>query len=230
LRNYPERLAYSATPPDFGSLLIQRRRWANGGLIVMPKLIRHLVRTPRLDKVVEGFFRCHYLGSIAIVNLGLLIMMAFPFGSGTESLWLPFTALPYFFLYARDLAQAGYRKLDFAHIYALNLLLIPINLGGVFKSIEQAITRKKIPFGRTPKVLGRTAAPALYLLAEHALLVWWAIVCVQDIGQHRWAHAAFTAINSAFLAFAIVRYIGWTAVVEDLHAELRRLFASLTLQ
>ena len=27
LYNYPERLAFSATPPDFGSLLIQRRRW-----------------------------------------------------------------------------------------------------------------------------------------------------------------------------------------------------------
>ncbi|HET9489861.1 MAG TPA: glycosyltransferase family 2 protein, partial [Methylomirabilota bacterium] len=28
LYNYPERLAYSETPPDFGALLIQRRRWA----------------------------------------------------------------------------------------------------------------------------------------------------------------------------------------------------------
>ena len=38
LLNYPERLSYSATPPDFGSLCIQRRRWANGGLIILPKL------------------------------------------------------------------------------------------------------------------------------------------------------------------------------------------------
>jgi cellulose synthase/poly-beta-1,6-N-acetylglucosamine synthase-like glycosyltransferase len=230
LRNYPERLAYSATPPDFGALLIQRRRWANGGLIVMPKLIRHLLRTPRLDKLVEGFFRCHYLGSIAVVNVGLLIMMAFPFDDRTESLWLPFTALPYFFLYARDLAKAGYRKRDFIHVYALNLLLIPINLGGVFKSIEQAITRKKIPFGRTPKVLGRTAAPALYVLAEHALLIWWVIACIKDLIEHRWTHAAFTAINSGFLGFAIFRYIGWSAVVEDLRAGLRRVPAPLALQ
>src|SRR5581483_8707852 len=27
LYNYPERLAYSATPPDFGSLIVQRQRW-----------------------------------------------------------------------------------------------------------------------------------------------------------------------------------------------------------
>ena len=44
LFNYPERLAYSATPPDFGALLIQRRRWANGGLIILPKLLRYLFR------------------------------------------------------------------------------------------------------------------------------------------------------------------------------------------
>ena len=40
LLNYPERLSYSATPPDFGSLCIQRQRWANGGLLILPKLWR----------------------------------------------------------------------------------------------------------------------------------------------------------------------------------------------
>ena len=40
LFNYPERLSYSATPPDFGSLCIQRRRWANGGLLILSKLHR----------------------------------------------------------------------------------------------------------------------------------------------------------------------------------------------
>ncbi|MBK0296813.1 glycosyltransferase, partial [Bacillus sp. S34] len=35
LVNYPERLSYSATPPDFGSLIVQRRRWANGGLLIL---------------------------------------------------------------------------------------------------------------------------------------------------------------------------------------------------
>ena len=42
LHNYPERLSYSATPPDFGSLVIQRQRWANGGLVILPKLVRLL--------------------------------------------------------------------------------------------------------------------------------------------------------------------------------------------
>ncbi|MDZ7726816.1 MAG: glycosyltransferase family 2 protein [Dehalococcoidia bacterium] len=44
LYNYPERLSYSATPPDFGSLVIQRQRWANGGLVILPKLLRLLFR------------------------------------------------------------------------------------------------------------------------------------------------------------------------------------------
>ena len=47
LLNYPERLSYSATPPDFGSLCIQRHRWANGGLLIVPKLCRQRARPPR---------------------------------------------------------------------------------------------------------------------------------------------------------------------------------------
>jgi membrane glycosyltransferase len=44
LMNYPERLAYSSTPPDFGSLCIQRQRWANGGLLILSKLRRAVGR------------------------------------------------------------------------------------------------------------------------------------------------------------------------------------------
>ena len=51
-------------------------------------------------------------------------------------LWLPLTALPYFCLYARDLQLAGYRASDFVRVYSLNLVLIPINLGGVLKSLH----------------------------------------------------------------------------------------------
>jgi cellulose synthase/poly-beta-1,6-N-acetylglucosamine synthase-like glycosyltransferase len=69
LYNYPERLAYSATPPDFGALLIQRRRWANGGLLILPNCIRVLFQKPfGLSTLKEGFIRCHYLSSIAGEN------------------------------------------------------------------------------------------------------------------------------------------------------------------
>ena len=42
LHNDAERLSYSATPPDFGSLCIQRRRWADGGLLILPRLLRQV--------------------------------------------------------------------------------------------------------------------------------------------------------------------------------------------
>jgi len=221
LHNYPERLAYSATPPDFGALLIQRRRWANGGLVILPKFIRHLLRELRWTKLTEAYFRCHYLASIAVVNLGLLLTVSFPFGDRVNSAWLPATALPYFVLYGRDLVRIGYRWRDLASVYALNLLLIPINLGGVFKSIQQSMTRKKLPFGRTPKVSNRTAAPALYLLAEYGMFLCWSLGAMSDLAAHRWTHAAFAAFNSAFLGWAIYSYIGWSATVEDLRAAWR---------
>ena len=90
LYNLPERLSYSATPADFGSLLIQRRRWANGGLIILPKLLRHLGRTPhRLRTWVEGFMRVNYLTSIAGTNLGLLLILTFPANDYLSIVWLP---------------------------------------------------------------------------------------------------------------------------------------------
>lgn len=223
LYNYPERMAYSATPPDFGSLLIQRRRWANGGLIILPKLVRYLLRGPvSAAKIAEGFFRVHYLGSIAAVNIGLLIVLAFPFEHSVESAWLPLTALPYFFLYGRDLVYAGYRWSDLIRVYALNLLLIPINLGGVFKSIEQAITGKQIPFGRTPKVTGRTAAPPLYIAAEYVLLGMGLLGGIVDVAHGRWGHALFSLANAAMLAYAIDRFIGFAESREDLVLGLQK--------
>ena len=223
LYNYPERLAYSATPADFGSLLIQRRRWANGGLIILPKLLRYLRRGPKwASRLVEGFFRCHYLISIAAVNVGLLILMALPFEGSVRSLWLPATAIPYFFLYGRDLVQIGYRWTDLFRVYALNLMLIPVNLCGVFKSLHQAITRRKIPFGRTPKVTGRTAAPALYIFLEYALLSHWLLGFAVDVLHRRWTHATFSLINAAFLGWALFQFIGLTESKEDILAGVRR--------
>jgi len=217
LHNYPERLSYSATPPDFGSLIIQRRRWANGGLIILPKLLRYLARGSKNRRVIgEAFMRIHYLVSITAVNFGLLILLAFPFTDSIRSLWLPLTALPYFLLYMRDLVLIGYRRGDFFRVYALNLLLIPVNLGGVFKSLQQAWTREKIPFGRTPKVQGRTAAAPLYILAEYALLLHWCVGSVVDFLGGRWVHGMCAFGNAMFLLYAIVSFVGLKESKEDL--------------
>ena len=209
LHNYPARLAFSATPQDFGSLLIQRRRWANGGLLILPKLMRHLARgTSPLAALREGFMRCHYLTSLAVVNSGLLLILALSFDDDLRGPWLPLTALPYFALYARDLRFSGYRAGDVFRVFALNLMLIPVNLGGVILSVRQAWTGKKSPFGRTPKIQGRTATPRQYLIAEFVILVQWLARMVFEIVRDRPLHAWFAFANAAFLAYAIVRFIG----------------------
>jgi len=106
--NYPERLAYSATPPDFGSLLVQRRRWAHGGLLVLPKLWRYARSRPfRVRKPFEILVRAHYLGSICGSSIGLFLLLFVPIEEGLGSAWLPLTAAPYFLLFWRVLLQAG---------------------------------------------------------------------------------------------------------------------------
>ncbi|CAG1001942.1 Cellulose synthase catalytic subunit [UDP-forming] [Methylophilaceae bacterium] len=221
LYNYPERLAYSATPPDFGSLIIQRRRWANGGLIILPKLLAYLSGRPQ-GGIAEGLLRSHYLISIAVVNIGLLLMLAFPFGESIQSIWLPLSALPYFFLYGRDLVLCGYRPADFFKVYALNLLLIPINIGGVLKSIQQGVSGAKIPFGRTPKVQGRTAAAPLYIIAGYLLLALWAVSAAFDVTEGHYGHAFFVTMNATFLLYAIRAFIGYRESWEDIQASWAR--------
>ncbi|NNF68577.1 MAG: glycosyl transferase, partial [Acidimicrobiia bacterium] len=217
LHNHPERLAFSATPPDFGSLLIQRRRWANGGLLILPKLLRFLARRPwHRRKVLQGFMRIHYLASIAAVNAGLLLVLSFPLTDAVETIWLPLTALPYFALYGRDLTQIGYRRGDLIRVYALNLVLIPVNLGGVLKSLQQAVTKRQIPFARTPKVGGRTAASPLYVGAEYLMLAHWSMAAAWDLSMGQWSHGLFAAVNAALLLYGITVFIGFRASVEDL--------------
>ena len=217
LHNHPQRLAYSATPPDFGSLCIQRQRWANGGLIILPKLLAYLAKSP-VSKLPEGLLRVHYLISIAAVNIGLIILLTFPFAESIQSIWLPLTAAPYFFLYGRDLVLCGYRNRDLFKVYALNLLLIPVNIAGVLKSIQQGITGKKIPFGRTPKIQGRTAAAPLYIIFAYLLFLQWSIGAAFDINDRHIAHAIFAALNATFLLYAIRTFIGYKESWQDLTA------------
>jgi len=217
LYNYPERLAFSATPPDFGSLLIQRRRWANGGLLIVPKLWRCLWRDAgRRISMSEAFFRLHYLASLAVANVALLILLACAFDDQFASVWLPITAIPYYLLYATDLRRAGYRARDVLHVYALNLLLIPVNLAGVLRSLQQAWTGHRSAFGRTPKVLHRTTAPAGYVAAEIGLLLWWTFGSLMELYHGRILNGAFALGNAGFLLYAVARFIGLRAAREDL--------------
>ena len=219
LYNYPERLAYSATPADFGALVVQRARWANGGLIILPKLLRYLLSGPgRLQKLREGFFRVHYLTSIAGVNLGLLAVLGYPFPDTLQSPWLPLTALPYYALYARDLRQAGYTNgADLLRVYVLNLLLLPVNVGGVLRSLHQAAKGHRIPFLRTPKIAGRTRVPARYVAALFVIAGVCLLAGLQDIVENNVVHSTFALANGALFLYGIGAFIGFGCAWDDLH-------------
>lgn len=211
LSNYPERLSYSATPPDFGSLVVQRRRWANGGLLILPKLWRQ-VRQRRLRREPilfrEMLLRVNYMASIAWASFGLLFLLAYPYDSRLLSPLVLVAALPYFLAMGSDLRDCGHRFSDIFRIYGFNLVLLPVNLAGVLKSLQQAITGDKIPFVRTPKVKDRTAAPALYVLVPYLIVAFSLFTLWRDAAAGNWGNVAFAALNAVLAAFAIRAYIG----------------------
>jgi cellulose synthase (UDP-forming) len=221
LHNHPERLAFSATPSDFGALVIQRHRWANGGLIIFPSLLElwSRGRSPRA-RGLETFIRSHYLLSPALANVGLLLLLIIPFGSEFSSVWFPVAAAPYYLLYGRDLTRTGYQWRDLLRVYALTLLLVPVNLAGVYRSLEQIITGRKSPFARTPKIKGRTAAPASHLLALCAL----AATAIFSAGANLWSgnllFFSFCSVNAGFFLYGFLNLIGWREAVIDIAAGL----------
>ena len=66
--------------------MIQRRRWANGGLLILPKLLLLLQRDRGTrPSMGELLMRLHYLSSIAGVNAGLLLLLTLPFADWLSS-------------------------------------------------------------------------------------------------------------------------------------------------
>lgn len=218
LLNYPERLSYSATPPDFGSLIVQRRRWANGGLLILPKLFDQLRERRRLRERVlmrEVLLRTNYMASIAWASFGLLFLLAYPYDSRLLSVWVFLAAVPYFWCMGSDLRACGHRFTDIFRIYGFNLVLLAVNLAGVLKSLQQAMTGEKIPFARTPKVRNRTAAPAIYVLVPWLIVAFSALTFWRDLQAQNWGNAAFALFNAVLCFWAIVAYIGvWNSVVD----------------
>ncbi len=215
--NYPERLAYSATPADFGALLIQRRRWASGGLLLLPKLMHLFWGQPfRLRTLAQTSIRLNYLITTCVGSVSQLLLLLIPFADrSVENVWFLFIAVLCAFLYTRDLVQMGYRTHDAFHLYALHLMLIPIHLGGISMSLYQAATDTKIPFHRTPKVQARTSAPSHYILCEGALLIYCLVVCLLDLSSTRFVHALYTGAHALIFLGIFTWFIGWKASVED---------------
>jgi hypothetical protein len=227
LHNHPERLAYSATPADFGSLIIQRRRWSNGGLLILPALLKHWwsarAAARRLGEMV---MRAHYLFSPAAGNLGLLILLLCRFDDSLNSIWLPLVAAPYYFLYGRDLRICGYRWTDLFRVYALNLLLVPVNLVGVLRSLQQATTGRKAVFGRTPKIQARTATPPLHIFLQWLFIAYLAITLTLDLIGGYYTHATFAFINCIICVYGITCFVGWRESFADLGRVLPARFSA----
>ena len=170
LLNYPERLTYSATPPDFGSLCIQRQRWANGGLLILPKL-RQQSRARQArgerNRFGEVFLRVNYMASIFWASICLLVLLAYPFNSRpAEPDPAARSPLPYFVMMASDLRYCGYKRLDVLRIYGFNLILLPVNLSGTLRLDPAAGDRREERRSSArPKVRNRTTARAIFILA-----------------------------------------------------------------
>jgi cellulose synthase/poly-beta-1,6-N-acetylglucosamine synthase-like glycosyltransferase len=187
--HHPGRLSYSATPADFGALLIQRRRWANGGLLILPNLLGYVFRRPwSLRRFGKGLLRAPNLTSSATSGIGLPILLLFPFDERLVPPWMALAGIPYFLLLGLNLSLAGYKWADLPRVYALNVLLIPVNLAGTLQSLYQAINGRSIPFKRTPKLPERTPIPAIYVTLIFGLCMY-ALVCLRHGHPRRPLHA-----------------------------------------
>lgn len=216
VHNHFATLAYSATPPDFGSLTVQRRRWACGGLLILPKAIGHLVRVRPHRRLGEFVIRAHYLGSLGWAPMAVLILLLFPFDRTLTTWTLPLAVAPYFASYLWILIMSGYRVSDLARVYGLNLVLMPVNLSGASASLRQGFFGRKVAFQRTPKVGLRTATPRGMLSLIWLTPAFLIFSAVNDVIFSSYVLAAFAGVNGlAFFAAAHI-FIGARETREDM--------------
>ncbi len=218
LYNCPERMSYSATPPDFGALCIQRRRWANGGLLILPKLRRQSRARRALGKRTrfgEFFLRWNYMASISWSSVCLLILLVFPFSALLISPLIGAVALPYFMAMASDLRSCGYKRLDVFRVYGFNLTLLPVNLSGTLSSVVQGITASRAPFLRTPKVRNRTLVPPFFVVAPYLLILLASFTFYLAYRHDRTVNMAYDAFNIALACYAVKAFVGLRNSVVD---------------
>jgi cellulose synthase/poly-beta-1,6-N-acetylglucosamine synthase-like glycosyltransferase len=218
LLNYPERLSYSATPPDFGALCIQRQRWANGGLLILPALWRQIrVRRQRGERqrLGETFLRINYMASIAWSSIALIFLLGYQFNDQLISPLVLLISVPYFAMMAVDLKRCGYRRSDTFRIYGFNLILLAVNLAGAGASLLQVLIGGRPAFKRTPKVRSRTTPGLTFVLMPYIFVAFSVFTLITDIHRDRWVNAVLAALNATLAAYAIVAYIGLGNSVVD---------------
>ncbi|WP_187967970.1 glycosyltransferase family 2 protein [Aquibium microcysteis] len=236
VRNHFVPLAYSATPADFGALAIQRKRWANGGLIIMPDLMQQYLQSPdRVGRLPELVLRSHYLLSPAIGNVAVFMLMIW---AGTESsgiLWTPLVMLPYFMLYMMDLRRLGYRRRDLFGVCSLNLMLLPVNFAGIIASIMQMVTGRKGSFIRTPKISLRTNVPPYALIFNLGVFVLMLAYATKAVMSGELSGGAIPimnimlfSLNILLYSYGLVRFVGVLDSLGDMFPSLRRLVLAVS--
>ncbi len=224
VQNHFVPLAYSATPADFGALAIQRKRWANGGLIILPELVREYLRSPdRLSRFPELVLRTHYLLSPIIGNVAVFMLMIFAGAEAAGILWTPVIMVPYFALYMLDLRRLGYQARDLFGVCALNLMLLPVNFAGILASIVQIVTGRKGSFMRTPKVSRRTYVPPYALLFNLGVLMLMLGYATRAVMYGEYSGAVIPVVNIMLYSYGLVRYVGILDSIGDMFPALRRL-------
>ena len=119
----------------------------------------------------------------------------------------------------------GYKRTDIFRIYGFNLILLPVNLAGVVKSLQQAITGRQIPFARTPKVANRTATSFLFAISPFLIIGFSVFTVWRDFYLQNWGNAAFAGFNAITATYALVSLMGvrnalvdiWLGFVERLY-------------
>lgn len=186
--------------------------------MILPKLRTHWsAQRERSEKRswIELGLRLNYLASITWSTIGVMLLLAYPYRSHLLSVFVVLMAAPYFIAMASDLKRCGYKRTDVVRVYGFNLVMIPVNAAGVLQSLGQIITGHKIAFARTPKINGRTAAPALFVIFPWllVLLAAWAMVSAAH-AQH-WLQAVIAGLNLVLLVGAIIALIGiWNSVAD----------------
>ena len=96
-------------------------------------------------------------------------------------------------------------------------MLLPINVGGVLRSLHQAAKGHRIPFLRTPKIAGRTRVPARYVAALFAIVGVCLFAGLQDLLDGNVVHSTFAFANGTLFVWGIGTFIGFGSAWDDLH-------------
>ena len=212
LLNYPERLSYSATPPDFGSLCIQRRRWANGGLIIMPKLCelrRARLKRAENNSTIETLLRVELSGLDLLeqhrpgVAAGLPVQQqaAQPAGAAGRGA----------VLHGDVVGPQALRLQADGHLPGLRVQPDPAaGQPGRRGEVDPAGHHRSADPVRpdTRRSRNRTATPLLFAISPFLIIGYSVFTVWRDVGNEFWGNAAFAAFNAITATYALFALMG----------------------